>query len=80
MSLDGSWKTCLYAATDGFEAADSLDLLLAKLSLLRSLCSLSLEASSFWYSAASDLALAILFFFSEILERFLCNVNGVTSR
>lgn len=64
---------------DGLEAAESFDLLLAKLSLLRSLCSLSLEASNFWYSAASDLALAILFFFSAIRLLFLCKVRGVTS-
>lgn len=69
----------LYAATDGLEAAESLDLLFAKLSLRRSRCSFNRLASSFWYSAASDLAFAILFFFSAILARFLWSVNGVTS-
>ena len=58
---------------------ESLDLFLAKLSLRRSLCSFNLVARSFWYSAASDLALAILFFLSEILARFLCKVKGVTN-
>ena len=60
-------------------ALESLDLLLAKLSLRRSLCSFNLEARSFWYSAASDLALAILFFLSAILARFRWSVRGVTS-
>lgn len=60
-------------------AAESLDLFLAKLSLRRSRCSFNLEASSFWYSAASDLAFVTLFFFSAILARFLCKVKGVTS-
>ena len=69
----------LYAATDGLEAIDSLDLFFAKLSLRRSRCSFNRVASSFWYSAASDLAFAILFFLSEILARFLWRVNGVTS-
>jgi hypothetical protein len=64
---------------DGLEAMESLDLFLAKLSLRRSLCSFNLVARSFWYSAASDLALAILFFLSEILARFLCKVKGVTN-
>ena len=64
---------------DGLEAPESLDLLFAKLSLRRSRCSFNLVARSFWYSAASALAFAILFFFSEILARFLWSVNGVTS-
>src|SRR4051812_35798947 len=50
------------------------------LSLRRSLCSFSLCASSFWYSAASDFFLAILFFLSAILARFLWRVKGVTRR
>lgn len=61
-------------------ALESLDLLLAKLSLRRSLCSFNLEARSFWYSAASDFALAILFFLSAILALFLWRVRGVTRR
>jgi hypothetical protein len=69
----------LYAATDGLEAIESLDLFFAKLSLRRSRCSFNRVASSFWYSAASDMAFAILFFLSEILARFLWRVNGVTS-
>ncbi|CAA6658858.1 unnamed protein product [Spirodela intermedia] len=60
---------------EGLEAAERRDLFLARLSLLLSLCSFSLAASSFWYSAASDLALAILFFLSAILARFLCSVR-----
>lgn len=72
-------KLTLQAAAEGFEAAERRDLFLARLSLLRSRCSFKRVASSFWYSAASDLALAILFFFSAILARFLCNVKGVTS-
>nr|GMC98988.1 hypothetical protein CCACVL1_23992 [Ipomoea batatas] len=67
------------AATDGFEAVESLDLFLAKLSLRLSLCSFNLEASSFWYSAASVLALAILCFFWAMRALFLWRVNGVTS-
>lgn len=72
-------KTLQAAATDGLEAAERRDLFFAKLSLLRSRCSFNRVASSFWYSAASDLALAILFFFSAIRARFLCNVRGVTN-
>ena len=70
-----------YAAIDGLDPVERWDatLFLAKLSLLRSCCSFNLEASSFWYSAASDFALTIRFFFSAILWRFLCKVNGVTS-
>ena len=60
-------------------ALEILDLLLAKLSLRRSLCSFNLDARSFWYSAASDFAFAILFFLSAILARFLWRVRGVTS-
>ena len=69
-----------YAVTVGLEALEILDLRLAKLSLRRSLCSFNLEASSFWYSAASDFALEILFFLSAILARFLWRVKGVTKR
>ncbi|OMO90799.1 hypothetical protein CCACVL1_07285 [Corchorus capsularis] len=46
--------------------SESLDLLLATLSVL---------ARSFWYSAASALAFATLFFFYAILARFLCKVK-----
>jgi hypothetical protein len=77
--IQGLERAWTYAAIDGLDAAESLDLFLAKLSLRRSLCSFNLEARSFWYSAASDLALAILFFLSAILARFLCKVNGVTN-
>ena len=72
-------KEAVYAATACLEAVESLDLLFARLSLRRSLCSFNLEARSFWYSAASDFAFAILFFFSAILARFLWSVKGVTS-
>lgn len=64
---------------DGLDAAESRDLFFAKLSLRLSLCSFNLDARSFWYSAASDFAFAILFFLSAILALFLCNVNGVTN-
>lgn len=76
-----SWQMIMqdYAAIDGLDAAESLDLLLAKLSLRRSRCSFNRLASSFWYSAASALAFAILFFLSAILALFLCNVKGVTN-
>ena len=60
-----------YAAADGFVAVESLELFLAKLSLLLSLCSFMRVARSFWYSAAYDLALTILFFLSAILALFL---------
>lgn len=64
---------------EGLEAPERRDLFLAKLSLRRSRCSFNLAASSFWYSAASDLALAIRCFFCAILARFLCRVSGVTN-
>ncbi len=70
-----------YAETSAFEATEARDArFFAKLSLRCSRCSLRRNASSFWYSAASFLALTILFFLIAILRRFLCRVTGVTSR
>jgi hypothetical protein len=51
----------------------------AKLSLRCSRCSLIRRAKSFWYSAASVLALTTLCFLIATLRRFLCKVKGVTS-
>lgn len=74
------YQNCItWAQADGLVAPESLDLLFAKLSLRRSRCSFNRSARSFWYSTASALAFATLFFFSAILARFLCKVNGVTS-